>query len=299
MRPERKASYTHGGSTAVNVLVTIRGLLPSLRAAERRVASVVLGAPAQAADETIDQLAQRAGTSTATVTRFCKSVGLSGFQQLRMRLATEVGRRAVIKSEMGTDIGKDDNLATVVSKLSYAGAQAIQDTAAQLDMASLREVIAIIERAARIDIYGAGASALVGADLQQKLYRIGRLAFAWSEAQMARTSAALLSRGDVAIGISHSGETLDTVRSLEIAREHGAATVGVTNYPRSRIARSADHVLCTAAHEVSFRAAAMSSRHAQLAVVDCIFMGLAQRTYDQSRKALGETYLAVHGDASD
>jgi len=279
--------------------VIIRGLLPSLRPAEQRVASLILEGPDMAADETIDQLAQRAGTSSATVTRFCKSVGLPGFQQLRVRLATEVGRRAVITSEMGTDIERDDSLATVVSKLSYSGAQAIQDTAAQLDVACLGEVIARIEQAARIDIYGAGASALVGSDLQQKLYRIGRLSCAWSEAHMARTSAALLSAGDVAIGISHSGETTDTVRSVEVARQHGAVTVAVTNYPRSRIARAAELVLCTAAHEVSFRAAAMSSRHAQLAVVDCIFMGLAQRTYDQARKALGETYLAVHGDAGD
>ncbi|MGH3275200.1 MAG: MurR/RpiR family transcriptional regulator [Streptosporangiaceae bacterium] len=273
--------------------------MPSLRPAERLIADVVLADPGQTASETIDQLAERAGTSTATVTRFCKSVGIAGFQQLRVRLATEAGRRVAVAAEIGTDIEPGDDMAKVVAKLCFASVQAIQDTAAQLDIRCLTEVVERIEGATRIDIYGAGASVLVGADLQQKLHRIGRISFAWAEAHMARTSAALLREGDVAIGFSHSGETADTVRSLMVAREHGATGIAVTNYPRSRIAREADLVLCTAAHEVIFRSAAMSSRQAQLAVVDCIFMGLAQRTYDQSRRALGETYLAVHGEPGE
>jgi DNA-binding MurR/RpiR family transcriptional regulator len=283
-------------SVSSNVVSSIRALLPSLREAEQRVARVVLADPSRVAEETIDRLAERAGTSTATVTRFYRSVGVSGFQQLRVQLATEVGRRGVVAAEMGSDIEKGDDLAKVVAKLCFAGAQAIQDTGTQLDIERLIEVIDLIERASRIDLYGAGASALVATDLQQKLYRIGRVSYAWSEAHMARTGAALLKAGDVAIGFSHSGETEDTVRSLSVARKRGATTVAVTNHPRSSIIREADVALYTASHEVSFRAAATSSRHAQLAIVDCIFMGLAQRTFDESRKALGETYLAVHGE---
>lgn len=283
-------------AAAPNVVASIRALLPSLSLTEQRVGRVVLNDPSQVAGETIDRLAERAETSPTTVTRFCRSIGVSGFQQLRVQLATEVGRRSVVTAEMGADIEKDDDLATVVAKLCFAGAQSIQDTAAQLDVERLVEVIDRIERASRIDVYGAGASALVGADLQQKLYRVGRVSYAWSEAHMSRTGAALLKPGDIAIGFSHSGETEDTVRSLSTAREHGAATIAVTNHPRSTIARTADIVLCTASHEASFRAAATSSRHAQLAIVDCIFMGLAQRTFDESRQALGETYLAVHGE---
>lgn len=91
------------------------------------------------------------------------------------------------------------------------------------------------------------------------------------------------------------GETEDTVRSLRVTREHGSTTVAVTNHPRSWICGEADIAMFTSCHEVSFRAAATSSRQAQLTIVDCICMGLAQRTFDASRKALGET-VAVHGE---
>lgn len=297
MRLVEKSSDTPEAVHApADVVATVRVLLPSLRPAEQRVGQAVLADPGRVTHETIDRLAERANTSTATVTRFCRAIELTGFQQLRMQLAVSSGRRESIDAQLGSDICKDDDLANVVAKLSFASASAIQDTAAQLDIRLLSKVIDLIERASRIDLYGAGASGLVIADLQQKLYRIGRIAYAWSEAHMARTGAALLQPGDVAFGFSESGETEDTWHSLTVAKDHGARTVAVTSHPRSTIARTADITLCTVSHEVSFRAAATSSRHAQLAIIDCIFTGLAQRTYEASRKALGDTYLAVHGD---
>ncbi len=54
--------------------------------------------------------------------------------------------------------------------------------------------------ARRVDVYGVGASGFVALDFQQKLHRIGRVAFAWPDPHMALTSAALLDPGDVAVG---------------------------------------------------------------------------------------------------
>ena len=102
-------------------------------------------------------------------------------------------------------------------------------------------------------------------------------------------------RGDVAIGFSHTGETIDTIVSLAEARRRGATTVAVTNYPRASIAEVADHVVTTAARETTFRSGAMASRIAQLTVIDCIFVGVAQRTFGETRTALEATYTAVRG----
>lgn len=282
-----------------DVLAVIRGLLPSLRPAEQRVARTVLEDPGRVSVETIDRLAERAGTSTATVTRFCRSVEISGFQVLRMRLAGALSRRPAVDVQVGSDIVASDDLQSVVSKLGFASAQAIRDTVDQLDLAVLEQVVDLLEGAARIDLYGVGASGLVATDLQQKLFRVGRVAYACTEPHMARTGAALLAPGDVAIGFSETGETAETVRSLEVAKAQGAATVAVTTHPRSTIAAAAELVLCTVSHEVAFRATATSSRLAQLMIVDCLFTALAQRTFEQSRRALAAVYLAIHGDADE
>jgi DNA-binding MurR/RpiR family transcriptional regulator len=132
-------------------------------------------------------------------------------------------------------------------------------------------------------------------DFQQKLHRIGRVSYAWADAHMMLTSAAVLCSGDVAIGISHSGTTIDTVDALTEAGHKGAVTVALTSYPRSPIAEVVDFVLTTAARETTFRSGATASRLAQLTVVDCVFVGVAQRTYAPTKENLEATLDAVSG----
>ena len=114
-----------------------------------------------------------------------------------------------------------------------------------------------------------------------------------SSSSPALTSAALLTPGDVVVAISHSGATRDTLDALEVARRSGATTVAITNFPRSPLATGSDHVLTTAARETTFRSGATASRLAQLTVIDCVFVGLAQRTYETSQRALELTADAV------
>ena len=274
--------------------VRIRALLPSLAPAERRVAERVLADPAGVAASTISALAQECSTSETTVIRFCRAVGFTGYPPLRLALAAERGRSEVDDPrELAGDIVANDDLDKVVAKIAFADARAVEETAQQLDLEELHAVIEALVAAPRVDLYGVGASGFVALDFQQKLHRIGRVAFAWTDPHMALTSAALLSPGDVAVAISHSGATEDTLDALRLARRSGATTVAVTNFPRSPLATLGDHVLTTAARETTFRSGATASRLAQLTVVDCVFVGLAQRTYETSQRALELTHAAV------
>ncbi len=276
------------------LVVRIRSLMPALAPAQRKVADVVLADPVGTSARTISDLAQLAGTSEPTVVRFCQAVGLAGYPELRLRLATETGRASASGlRDVGSDILRSDDLAQIVDKVSFADARAVEDTASQLDLPTLAEVVTAVSAARRVDVYGVGASYFVAQDLQQKLHRIGRDAYAWSDTHIMLTSAALLDRKCVAIGISHTGTTVDTVDALLQAKASGAVTVALTNYPRSPLAMTADHVLTTAARETTYRSGATASRIAQLTVIDCLFIGVAQRNYDRTRTALAATYAAV------
>lgn len=274
--------------------VRIRALLPTLAPAEQRVAERVLADPRGVAALSISSLAHDCETSETTVIRFCRAVGFAGYPALRLALAAEGGRGVAADArELSADIVADDDLDAVVAKIAWADARAVEETADQLDVAALHAVIGALTAAPRIDVYGVGASGFVALDLQQKLHRIGRVAFAWPDPHMALTSAALLTPGDVAVAISHSGATRDTLDALAVARRSGATTVAITNFPRSPLAADSDHVLTTAARETTFRSGATASRLAQLTVIDCVFVGLAQRTYDTSQRALELTADAV------
>jgi DNA-binding MurR/RpiR family transcriptional regulator len=278
--------------------VRLRALLPSLAPAEQRVAQRVLDDPQAVAACTISELADRCRTSETTVIRFCRAVGFTGYPALRLALATEMGRAqrdSGTARALSSDIGPGDDLDQVVEKIAFADARAVEETGQQLDVRALHAVVDALVAARRIDVYGVGASAFVALDLQMKLHRIGQVAFAWSDFHRALTSAALLNDDDVAVGISHSGATQDTIEAIALARDRGATTVALTNFPRSPLAQMADHVLTTAARETTFRSGATASRLAQLTVVDCVFVGVAQRTFGQTQQALQATHDAVQG----
>ncbi|QUG99710.1 MurR/RpiR family transcriptional regulator [Saccharopolyspora erythraea] len=274
-------------------LIRIRSLLPGLARAEQRVANIVLADPASVARRSITEVAEAAGTSETTVTRFCKAIGVGGYPDLRIALAADTARTSSRDRDLGSDIGPEDDVRKIIEKVSYADAKAVEETADQLDAETLRSLVDAVARARRIDVYGVGASAFVALDLQQKLHRIGLTCFAWSDTHNALTSAAVLREGDVAIGISHTGATTETVEALQEAGKRGATTAALTNFARSPITEVADHVLTTAVRETTYRSGAMASRIGQLTVIDCLFIGVAQRHLDQTRAALEATYEAV------
>lgn len=285
------------GSTAgpdVGILITIRSLLPNLAPVEQRVAQAVLDDPGGVAWRSISELAQSCGTSATSVVRFCRAIGLKGYPELRLALAGAVAHDdAASVVAASSDIEAGDDPVTITKKIAYADAAAVTDTASRLDTITLAKVVDALSAANRIDIYGVGASGFVAVDLQVKLQRINRPAFAWPDPHMAATSAALRGAGDVAVGVSHTGTTVDTIDALTEARSHGALTVAITNFPWSPITEAADQVLLTAARETAFRSGAMTSRIAQLTVVDCLFVMLAQRDLPGTMEALERTFNAA------
>ena len=276
------------------LLVRLRGIRPTLTPAEDRVATVVLEDARRASDLTITALAQAAETSETTVLRFCKRLGLRGYPQLRLALAAE---SALPREQRmaASDISATDTIDDIIAKVATVDSSAVEETAQQLNRDALRAAVGAIADAGRVDIYGIGASAIVGTDLQQKLHRIGVVSFAWNDPHIALTSATLLGRKDVAIGISHSGATSETVESLAAARGQGATTVAITNFPLSPLAAAADIVLTTAARETTLRSGATASRIAALTVIDCLYIAVAQRDLPRARKHVADSRKAVAG----
>src|SRR5581483_782152 len=277
----------------LGILITIRSLLPNLAPVERRVAQAVLDDPAGVAWRNISELASSCGTSATSVVRFCRAIGLRGYPELRLALAGAAAHDDSSAVAASSEIDPDDDAAAITKKIAYADAKAVTDTASHLDIETLEKAVRELAKAKRIDIYGVGASGFVALDLQMKLQRIGKPAWAWTDPHMAISTASLREKGDVAIGLSHTGTTVDTIDVLREARDHGATTIAVTNFPWSPITEVADFVLLTAARETAFRSGAMTSRIAQLTVVDCLFITLAQQDLPATRVALERTFAAA------
>jgi DNA-binding MurR/RpiR family transcriptional regulator len=280
------------GPTASNLVATVRAVLPSLTPAGRSIARLILDDPAMVARSTITELGAASGTSEATIVRTARALGFSGYSQLRLALAAASARVEPERLVPG-DLAPDDPLAEVIAKVTRAESDALADTAAQLSPERLGAVVEALAGARRVNVYGVGASGLVAADMAQKLLRIGVASHPFADVHLALTGAALAGPGDVWVGVSCTGETPDAVEPMRIAGEAGATTVAITNNPRSSLAEVADHVLVSAGRETKFRPGALASRISQLLIVDCIFVGVAQRTFDASDAALRATRGAL------
>src|SRR5919112_4630150 len=195
------------------VLVRVRTRLPEFTGALQRVAEQVLTDPARASRATIVELAERSGTSPATVTRFCRALGFDGYADLRLGIAAETGRArsAGWTVDIGREIQPNDPLERVLGQIMAADTHAMHDTAALLDLAEVERAAVAIAGAARVNIFGASGSALVGEEMQFSLHRIGVPVWAWTDVHNGLASAALSRSGDVALGVSHRRETGETL----------------------------------------------------------------------------------------
>ncbi|NJC70349.1 MurR/RpiR family transcriptional regulator [Planosporangium thailandense] len=280
------------------VLARVRTQLPEFTGALQRVAELVLTDPASAARSTIVELAERSGTSPATVTRFCRALGFEGYSDLRIGIAGETGRAARTGGwsvDIGREIQPTDPLDRVLGQIMATDTRAMHDTAALLDLREVERAADAVAAASRVDIYGASGSALVGGELQLCLHRIGIAAWVWNDVHNGLASGALLGPGDVALGVSHSGQTREVIEVLAEASSKGATTIALTSFPRSPLADVADIVLLTATQATTFRPDALSARHPQLVVLDLLYIAVAQRTHERAHASFQVTARAVAG----
>lgn len=273
---------TRTPDTADRILAVRADLPPSLR----KVAEFVLAEPEAVERCSAAELARQAGTSQAAVTRFCQTIGLDGYQGLVRLMAHEQGRKAGNPvwgtAEIGPDISPGDDLERVAAVVAAADVRSLQETARRLDLAAVERAAQAVATAHRVDVYGVGGSAAMAAETDARLFGIGVPVRNWTEVHAATTSAALLTSADVAIAISHSGSTREVVEPAALAARRGATVVAVTGDPGSALARLADVVLTVAAGGTTFREGPFAARHAQLLVVDCLYVRVAQLTFTRA-----------------
>jgi DNA-binding MurR/RpiR family transcriptional regulator len=279
-----------------DLLGDIANSFSSFHASEAAIAHAVLDHPEEVAGMNISQLAAFSETSAASVVRFSKAMGFKGFPDFRMALVGELSRRdhlGLQGSELDGGITIQDSPEEVIRKISQADARAIQSTAERLNVENFVATVDAWEHADVIGLIGVASSGYVVMDLQLKLNRLGKKAIAWRDAHSALTSISVLGPNDVLVAVSHSGTTVDIVDVITEFKARGVKIVLITNGMRSPSTALADVVLYTSARETTFRSGATASRIAQLTVVDCLCVALAQRNWRDTKTALDLSREAV------
>ncbi|MDO8358740.1 MAG: MurR/RpiR family transcriptional regulator [Devosia sp.] len=269
------------------VLERLRALRGDLPPTAGRIADFLIDHAADVVHMSVTEVAERTGSSEGSVVGLCQQVGARGFQQVKIALARDLVQPVQFIHE---DLTQRDDLATVVAKIFNSGLQAMQDTMKALSVPDLSRAVDAMRKAKRVEVFGIGSAATIAEDANYRLLRIGIDSRASVDSHVQAITASLCTAKSAVLTISHSGSTIETLTATRLAKEAGATTIVVTNYGRSPILEYADIVLNTMARETQFRTEAMTSRIAQLAVIDALIAGLALADYDRSVATIKKTF---------
>jgi DNA-binding MurR/RpiR family transcriptional regulator len=263
---------------------TIRATLPP---AARRIAEYIAANPAEIVHMSVTDLADRAGASEGSVVALSRQLGAKGFHHLKIALARDLVQPVHMIHE---DLTRDDDVATIIEKIFLSNMQALHDTLKILDRAAVARAVELILAAESVELYGIGSSAPIAEDAHYRMLRIGINCKVVTDSHIQTISASLTGPKVVVITVSHSGSTHETVAATRLAHEAGARTICITNYGKSPIQSYADVVLYTMARETEFRTEAMTSRIAQLGIVDALIACLAIASYDKAVDTICRTF---------
>jgi DNA-binding MurR/RpiR family transcriptional regulator len=265
------------------VLARLDSLLPSLRESERKIAEHVLANAGEVVYLSITELADRTSTSEASVIRFARALDYSGYAAFKIALALELRAAAV---RLPTELATSYDAATIKQRVIHLTIESLHDTGHLLDDLAVEQAVAALAAAPRIEFYGVGGSAVVARYAYATFMQIGLPAHAIVDPHLQVMSATQLRAGDVALGISKSGSTRDTVEALQQARDAGATCLCITRYARSPITQVAHVTLLAASRPTTVGGLPMFGDVAQFAIVEMLVAATA------ARKASSSTVLA-------
>lgn len=262
----------------------IKAMYNSMSRSDKQIADWINKNPGKIISLSIVDLSEECGCSEATIVRFAKKLGLSGYQELKISLASE-GSSLPINS----NISQNDAPFDIYQKICTDVYLSFEKTKKSLDPKNFEMACKKIMSADKIVVFGLGNSASVAMDASHKLLRAGLNSVAYNDNHMQVIAASHLSKNDVAIAISHSGSSKDIVDAIKLAREHGATTIAITNAGKSELLKCTDIPLFTSADETKYSILALNSRIVQLAIIDAIYHYIVLNNSDKALESIKET----------
>ena len=267
-----------------NIMTQIESGYANLRKSEKQAADYILDHMDQAQDLPLDRLAKAAGVSQPTVLRMLKALGYKGYKDFRYHLVAELAKSGGKEKAdeqpqpmYGYTLNRKDSLNEIPVNITMTTERMLEETLKNFPGKTYQKVIEALKNARMIDIYGVENSEVTAVDLQQ-------------------IAAGRLTDQDVAVGISYSGESKDTVDAMRAAKRSGACTIAITNFKDSTIGKYADILICTS-QDQHFYGNAIFSRSTQILIVDMIYMGLISSDYEHYVEQLNKCEKVVRDKA--
>lgn len=260
----------------------IKNLSPTFSDKEKKIAEFITNNPEKIVHGTINQVAINLGLADSTVFRFCKRLGYKGFQDMKIAIASERSNM----NEVHESVKKNDSKKTILEKVFQSNIQTLEDTLKIINEEDIALAVEKLVQSNHIEFFGVGGSNAVAMDGYHKFIRTGLPVNYQLDSHLQLMSSTQLKKGDIAILISHTGQTKDILHILETLKEKNVYTIGITGFFKSPLNRGVDLSLSTLSEETDFRSEALSSRIGQLTIMDALYVAVMMQLQDQGKKSL-------------
>lgn len=242
---------------------------------ERKIADWLIAHPGGDLPLSITELAEKCGSSEATIVRFARRLGFSGYGELKISVAKEPDSKVV-----SSTIDENDSCFEILEKICNDAYLSLERTLRNMAPEDISAAANLIAGAGKTVLIGLGSSASVAQDAANKFLRAGGQAYSYGDTHMQMIAVSLMKEGDVLVGVSQSGASKDIVEAMKLAKSRGISTVSITGTERSPITKQSDITLLTDTEETKHSSLALSSHLSRLVVIDALCYYLVYRNED-------------------
>ena len=273
----------------------IKSLENNLSESEKVIAMYVIKNKKIIGEITSTELAKKIGVSQSSIIKFIKKIGFSGYVAFKLQLERDLGnKKSLLKNKIHSEIDLEDSLEEVTKKTLAETVEALNTTVEMIDYKNFEIIIEKIRESGRILIIGTGMSSIVARDLELKLMKIKIDTVHYESKQMQLMKLSTMDVNDLIIVISHRGETQEILDVVSIAKEMNICVISITSIGKNTLSSLSDYSIGVVSKESILRSSAISSRMAQMIILDSIFLRLMQKDYkkvkeyiDRSKKIVG------------
>lgn len=254
---------------------------------EKDLADYILKNKENVLNISIQNLSTNTFTSTSSIVRLCRKIGLKGFKDFKIQLSAELQKHYNDISKVNPDFPftEDDSNKEIAQKIANVMETSIKQTSDLLDNNTLEKAIRLILAADHLGIFAYGDTYISALSFQNKLMKINFNAQLPTLVEESNFLAANFQKEDCAIVISYSGLTKSTYQMTKILRMNGCKIIAITADKNSKIAKLSDLILpVNNAESMTKKISPFASSVAIDYVLNTLYSGLFVANYDDNQR---------------
>lgn len=279
--------------SASSLLLDIQLSYNQFTKTEKKIADFITKNTNQVLFMSITDLSDACGVADASVHRFCRTMGVKGYQEFKMKLSLSLTTDESLTIEKEKTQLKVDSLEFTLDKILQNHISALKETRMLINMDEIEKTIQMMEDAKNIYFFGIGDSLLTAQEARNKFLRICKKVTCVDDPHMQAMVASMASSEDLIFIISYSGATKDNVYVARIAKKAGAKIVGITRFLKSPLTGYTDTLLVCGSNEGPLDGGSMGAKLSQLYIIDVLFQEYYRRNKEISIENNKKTSRAV------